>query len=655
MGAGRWRRSFPVGAEIITEGAGAAPAGVHFRVWAPTWRAVQVVIESPGHVGTTALDREPDQPDHAGYFSGFVPGLGAGARYRFRLGEERTLYPDPASRFQPDGPFGPSEVIDPDAFPWSDAGWQGIELPRHVFYEMHVGSFTPEGSWAAAAQRLPELAELGVTTVEMMPIADFAGRFGWGYDGVDLYAPTRLYGRPDDLRRFVDRAHGLGMAVILDVVYNHVGPAGNFLFHYAPAYRSERYANEWGEALNFDGEHAGPVREFVASNAACWISEYHLDGLRLDATQQMFDSSREHIIAVVARRAREAAAGRHIFLVGENEEQKVIHVRPPESGGYDLDALWNDDFHHSARVAATGCREAYYSDYRGSPQELIAAIRRGFLYQGQIYPWQQNPRGTPVRGLAPQRFVTFLQNHDQVANTGAGERLHELTSPGRLRALTALCLLSPGLPLLFQGQEWASSRPWRFFADHEADLAQLVAKGRAEFMRQFPGLATAEGEAALRDPSERASFEECVLEHGERERGRHRQVWELHRDLLALRRTTPVFTTSRASGIDGAVLGDEALCLRYFGDDADGMDDRLLLVNLGRTLSGGSIAEPLIAPPADAGWELAWSSEHPRYGGHGTPPPFTRNGVHLPAHAALLVAPRAGISLRQDAQPRRTA
>ena len=655
MSVGRWRRKFPVGAEIITEGRSAPPAGAHFRVWAPAWRAVHVVIESGGPLGAVRLDREPDQPGHGGYFSGFVPEVGAGARYRFRLGDERTLYPDPATRFQPEGPFGPSELIDPDAFAWTDAGWVGVEPHRHVFYEMHVGTFTREGTWAAAMEHLPELAELGVTTLEVMPLADFAGRFGWGYDGVNPYAPTRLYGRPDDVRAFVDRAHALGLGVILDVVYNHLGPDGNYLKAFAPQYFTDKYRTEWGEPINFDGPDSGPVRDYFAANAAYWIDEFHMDGLRLDATQQIFDASPTHILADITRRAREAAPGRRIFVVGENEEQKVLHVRPPEAGGYGLDALWNDDFHHSARVAATGVAEAYTSDYRGSPQELISAVTRGFLYQGQIYPWQHNPRGTPSLDLSPQRFVCFLQNHDQVANSGFGERLHDLTSAGRLRALTALCLLAPGLPLLFQGQEWAASSPWRYFADHEPDLAKKVAAGRAEFMHQFPGLATPEGAAALRDPADRASFEECILDHGERARGRHRQVWELHRDLLALRRSSPVFTASRPGATDGAVLGDEAFCLRYTGESPDGAEDRLLLVNLGRTLRGGAIAEPLVAPPAGAVWELAWSSDHPRYGGHGTPPPFTHDGLHLPAHAAVLVAPRPGATLRRDAPPRRTA
>ena len=264
-----------------------------------------------------------------------------------------------------------------------------------------------------------------------MPVADFPGRFGWGYDGVDLFAPTRLYGRPMDFRRFVDRAHALGIAVILDVVYNHFGPDGNYLNLFSAAYFTDRYDNEWGDAINFDGPDAGPVREFFLANAGYWIDEYHLDGLRLDATQQIFDRSDDHIIAAIVRQVRPAGRGRTIFVVGENEPQHARLVRPPESGGYGLDALWNDDFHHSAMVALTGRREAYYSDYRGRPREFVAAAKYGFLYQGQHYPWQRKARGTPALDLPAEWFVVFLQNHDQVANSGTGQRGHALTSPGR--------------------------------------------------------------------------------------------------------------------------------------------------------------------------------------------------------------------------------
>ena len=635
-----WRRRLPVGAEVVREGAGPTPAGVHFRVWAPSARAVEVVLEGPSQSGGFPLEPEGT----TGYFSGLVRHAQAGLLYRYRLVPGGDLLPDPASRFQPDGPFGPSQVVDPAAFAWTDAAWRGIEPHRHVFYEMHVGTFTPEGTWRAAAAALDHVAELGATTVELLPVADFAGRFGWGYDGVDLFAPTRLYGTPDEMRAFVDRAHALGVAVVLDVVYNHLGPRGNFLFQFAATYKSERHASEWGDAFNFDGEDAGPVRELMIANAGYWIDEFHLDGLRLDATQAMQDDSPEHVVAAIQRRAREAGGGRRIMMVAENEPQDDLQLRAAEEGGNGLDALWNDDFHHAARVAATGVVEAYFHDYTGSPQELVSAVKRGFLYQGQMYLWQRNPRGTPVLDLAPGRFVHYLQNHDQVANTGTGERLDRLTDPGRLRALTALLLLTPGLPLLFQGQEFAASRPWRYFADHDGDLGRDVARGRADFMSQFASLRTAEGRSSLPDPIDRATARACVLNLDEREKDGHRGLFDLHRDLLRLRRTNEVFTDQRPGARDGAVLGPEAFAIRLFGSDP--LLDRLLLINLGQLLRLRSCAEPLLAPPLDATWELEWSSDDPRYGGRGTPPPVTRAGTWLPAHAAVLLAPAPGTSLR---------
>jgi maltooligosyltrehalose trehalohydrolase len=299
-----------------------------------------------------------------------------------------------------------------------------VPLDGQVLYEMHLGTFTPKGTWEAASRELPALAALGVTVLEIMPIADFPGRFGWGYDGVNLFAPTRLYGTPDDCRHFIDRAHALGMGVILDVVYNHIGPEGNVLPHFSPEYFTDRYSTDWGEAINYEDAHAGPVREYFLANAGYWIEEFHFDGLRIDATQNIYDTSADHILAAVARRVRQAAGGRATLLVGENEPQHAQLVRPPAQGGYGLDALWNDDFHHSAMVAMTGRNEAYYSDYHGTPQELISALKYGWLYQGQYYTWQQKRRGTPALDLQPGVFVTFLQNHDQIANSARGLRAH---------------------------------------------------------------------------------------------------------------------------------------------------------------------------------------------------------------------------------------
>ncbi|MCA1557841.1 MAG: malto-oligosyltrehalose trehalohydrolase, partial [Acidobacteria bacterium] len=589
----------PVGAEVLPDG------GVHFRVWSPGHARLALCLEgSDGKTQSIEMEKERD-----GYFSVLVEEARAGSLYRFQLGDDdEHLYPDPASRFQPEGPHGPSRVVDSNGFRWTDADWQGINLRGQVIYEMHVGTFTPEGTWRAASCELEELASLGVRIVEMMPVAEFPGKFGWGYDGVNLFAPTRLYGEPDDLRHFVNEAHRIGIAVILDVVYNHLGPDGNYLSQFAPDYFTSRHKTEWGAALNFDGEKSGPVREFFLSNAACWIREFHMDGLRIDATQSIHDSSSEHILSAITREVRSAAGERRTIIVGENEPQEVKIIRPREKGGYELDGLWNDDFHHSARVALTGKREAYYTDYRGKPQEFISLIKWGFLYQGQRYRWQRHRRGTPAFGIRPEQFVVFLDNHDQIANSGRGERIHLLTSPGRYRAMTALMLLAPNTPMLFQGQEFAASTPFYYFADHNPELAELVRKGRVEFLAQFRSIAAPEMRACLADPASRESFERCKLDFSERER--NRAVYEMHRDLLRLRREDNVF--SRQHIVDGAVLSEEAFVLRFFGAEGD---DRLMLVNLGTDLNLNPAPEPLLAPPEDMLWTPLWSSEDCRYNG----------------------------------------
>lgn len=608
-------RRLPVGAEIFDRRS-------HLRVWAPDRRRIDALL---GDGSLHPLAAEQD-----GYFSGWIPG-GAGTLYRFRLDGDQGPFPDPASRFQPDGPHGPSQVVDPAAFAWSDAAWRGVPLDRALIYEMHIGTFTAEGSWAAAAAKLPELAELGVSVLELMPVADFPGDFGWGYDGVDQFAPTRLYGTPDDMRRFVDAAHRLGLAVLLDVVYNHLGPSGNYLGQFAGAWFSDHYECEWGAAINFDGPGCAAVRDFFVANARHWIEEYHLDGLRIDATQQIFDASDEHVLVAIGRAVREAAGGRHTILVTENEPQQARLVRPPDQGGYGLDAMWNDDFHHSAMVAVTGRGEAYYSDTLGSPQELLSCAKWGFLFQGQRYGWQRQRRGTPALDLPPAAMINFLQNHDQIANSAHGLRGHALTSPGRWRAITALALLMPGTPMLFQGQEFSASSPFLYFADHEPELAALVARGRAEFMRQFPSVAT-EGLAA---PHDRATFERCRLDHDERRHGPHRAAWEMHRDLLRRRREDPVLAAGARGRVDGAVLGPEALLLRWFGD---GGEDRLLLVNLGLDLRLDHAPEPLLAPPEGRQWRPLWASEDPRYGGGGAAPPESADGVWtVTGHAATLL------------------
>jgi maltooligosyltrehalose trehalohydrolase len=618
-------RRLTVGAELRPEG------GAHVRVWAPACRRLELVI--PTTTGATdeplrvmSMSRESD-----GHFHTFDEGARPGVRYWFRLDGDR-LRPDPASRHQPEGPHAASAYVDPFAFPWTDEARPGLQPIGQVVYEMHVGTFTAEGTWRAASAGLDELGRIGITVIEMMPIAEFPGGFGWGYDGVDLYAPAHVYGTPDDLRAFVDRAHAFGIAVILDVVYNHLGPDGNYLNDFSPDYFTDKYTNDWGRAINFEGPE--PVRQLFVQNAAYWIEEFHFDGLRLDATQDIKDASPRHVMADMIAAARKVTGRRPIYIVAENEPQETMVVRPPDEGGYGADALWNDDAHHTAMVALLGHREAYYRDYLGTAQELVSCARFGYLYQGQWYAWQEQPRGTPALDLLPLTFVTYLQNHDQVANSAFGRRLHQLSSPAAHRAMTAWLLLGPATPMLFQGQEYSSSKPFLYFADHNPELADAVRKGRVEFLAQFPSLTDDRVVRALASPAAETTFQACKLDPTERER--HREAYALHCDLLALRRDDPVLSRAGTYRPEGAVLGAGAFVLRYL-DAVRG--DRLLIVNLGCDLDFTPVREPLVAPPRHASWRMVWSSEAPQYGGQGAPPLNLDGPWLVPGGSALFFVP----------------
>ena len=615
----------PIGVELL-------PEGVHARVWAPDRKRIGLVLDKDG-------SRHPLAADGDGYFSAFIKDAQAGSLYRYALDDDPTHYPDPASRHQPSGPHGASAIVDAAQYKWVNRRDDLLQRTSDIIlYEMHVGTFTREGTWGAAVHQLPRLAELGITAIEMMPIAEFPGRFGWGYDGVDLFAPYHHYGTPDDLRHFVDAAHGHGIAVILDVVYNHLGPDGNFLRQFNRRYFSDNpdYKNEWGDAINFDGPGKEGVREFFVCNAGYWIREFHFDGLRLDATQSIHDfSDGEHILGALTRSARDAAPERRILVVAENEPQNVRLLMPSEAGGFAMDAAWNDDFHHSAHVALTGRSEAYYSDYRGRPQEFVSAAKRGFLYQGQWYSWQKQSRGTPSFGLHPDRFITFLENHDQVANSRCSARMSRETDPATLRAFTALLLLMPSIPMLFQGQEYGSTVPFSYFADHQPHLARAVADGRKDFLSQFPSLAVAESVATLENPADPGTFEQCKLDSADDER--NSETAALFRDLIHLRKSDRVISDPRSAELDGAVLGDGAFLLRWIRPDRD---DRLLIVNLGRFIHFDPAPEPLLAPPTPAGWETLWSSESVRYCGSGTPQVYGEGGWRLPARSAVLLSPK---------------
>jgi maltooligosyltrehalose trehalohydrolase len=601
MSMSQVKRRYPIGAELVDQDQ------THFRVWAPRARNVDVVFEDAAQA---RLKFVPLIAESAGYFSG-AANAGAGTRYRFRLNGAENFYPDPASRFQPDGPHGSSCIVDATKFRWTDSDWAGLKLRGSVFYEMHIGTFTKEGTWRAAAEQLFELARIGITVIELMPVAEFPGKFGWGYDGVDLFAPSHLYGAPDDLRAFVDRTHSLGLGVILDVVYNHFGPEGNYLGVYSDDYLLRDKGHEWGDVINFDGPNSGPVREFFITNGRYWIEEFHFDGFRFDATHAIRDNSNEYIIGEIGRAAREAAGSRSIILIAENDLQESKMARAQNEGGDSLDGMWNDDFHHSAIVALTGQCVGYFSDYSGRPQEFISAAKYGFLYQGQALSWRKALRGTPTRGIPAETFVCFIENHDQIANTGTGERPRFQTSPGRYRALTALLLLGPWTPLLFQGQEFGASSPFLFFADvGDESVREAIRKGRAELLAPFLSLTADETLRSLPAPDTPGAFSPCKLDFTEREK--NRELYNLHIDLLRLRQEDSRFRLQSAGGIDGAVLGTASFVVRYFSDQKD---DRLLIVNSAGRQIFKPAAEPLLAPPSGFRWETLWTSDAARYGG----------------------------------------
>ncbi|HEU4693780.1 MAG TPA: malto-oligosyltrehalose trehalohydrolase [Vicinamibacterales bacterium] len=603
-------------------GAIVSPAGTVFSVWAPIHREVALVIDGRSDVAM--------EPSRDGYFVATVPDVGHGQRYWFRLAQE--LRPDPVSRFQPEGPFGPSMVVDPGAYQWHSRDWGGAQ-PRHrqILYELHIGTFTVGGTWASARERLPHLASLGVTTLEVMPIAEFDGRFGWGYDGVFLFAPYHHYGTPDDVRGFIDAAHALGLAVILDVVYNHLGPSGNVLAEFSTFYFAE-HQTEWGRGFNLDGKCSGPVRHFMRENVRHWIEEYRFDGLRFDATQSIVDRSPTHIVHELAEQGRASAAPRRIYLTAESEPQDAGLARRGD-GDPGVDSIWNEDWHHSAVVALTGRREAYFTDYQGTAHELATMARRNLLYQGQWYSWQKQPRGSDASRHPHSAFVCFLENHDQVANTGTGRRLHQFVDRGRWRALSTLLLLGPSAPMLFQGQEEAVEQPFNYFADHQPPLAELVRSGRLDFLSQFPSLSSSEVRERLSDPGDEASFEACRLDWRTTAEGE--EARRLYSDLIALRRSDPLLVALGTPDVtvESSAPTPHIALVRYSAGD----DSRLLVINLG-PLTDFPMNDPLLAPVAGHKWALVFCSEQSKYGGQGVHPSFEDGMWRLQPHCAWLLS-----------------
>jgi maltooligosyltrehalose trehalohydrolase len=556
-------------------GATCQASGVRFRVWAPEHCQVELCVESAGLAATHALSR-----DDAGFFHGFVKGLATGDLYRFRLDGEGP-FPDPASRFQPLGVHGPSEVIDPSTFRWQDAGWRGVPLEGAVIYELHVGTFTGAGTFAGAAEKLPHLVDLGVTAIELMPVADFPGSRNWGYDGVSLFAPARCYGRPDDLRRLVDEAHRFGLGVLLDVVYNHFGPDGAYWGLFSPHYFSTAHQTPWGAAINLDGPASRPVRDFFVENATRWLREYHLDGLRLDATHALVDDSPRHFLLELQERVR-AAVGRPVLLIAEDHRNLRTIVEPAAAGGWGLDAVWADDFHHELRRCLAGDHEGYFRDFSGSLPDLAATLQDGWFFKGQHSEHFGCARGTDPSGIGSRRFVFFLQNHDQVGNRALGERLNHQIDAACFRAATVLLLCAPETPLLFMGQEWAAPEPFLFFTDHEPALGRLVTEGRRREFRGFAAFSDPEQRERIPDPQAASSFERCRLDWRRRDEEPHASLVRLHRALLELRRSEPLLEDRPGRRPHVSALDSSTLAIRYESEAS-------VLLVVARLAGGGSV------------------------------------------------------------------
>ena len=491
------------------------------RVWAP--RARQVEMAAGGQ-------RRRMQAEAGGWWQATEP-LAPGQEYAFVLDGGKPL-PDPRSRWQPEGVHGPSRWLEPGRFAWDDAGWRPPAWEGAVVYELHVGTFTPAGTFPAAIERLDHLAALGVTHVELMPVVEFSGDRGWGYDGVDLFAPHHAYGGPEGLQQLINACHRRGLAVILDVVYNHLGPAGNYLAQYGP-YFTTRYQTPWGEALNFDGADSGEVRRFFIANARMWLRHYHCDGLRLDAVHAILDHSALPFLEelAAAKRDWEAELGRPLLLIAESDANDPRLSASPALGGQGLDAQWNEDFHHALHAYLTGERNGYYADF-GSLAGLATALRQTFVYDGRYSRYRRRAHGRPAAGADGRRFVAYAQNHDQIGNRAQGDRLSQQLRPGQLRIAAALTLLSPFTPLLFQGEEWGATTPFLYFTDHpEPELAQAVRDGRR---REFAAFGWAP--EAIPDPQDPATFSRSRLRWEERDEPGHRELQAWHHDLIALRR-----------------------------------------------------------------------------------------------------------------------
>lgn len=581
---------------------------VRFRVWAPTARAVEVELYPwPEGIVRHRMEHEGDSVWSA------VVEAPAGILYRYRLDEEWG-YPDPCSRSQPEGVHGPSQVIAPQAFRWTDDAWPGLDPQTLVIYELHVGTYTHEGTFDALTGQLDALRSLGVTALELMPVMEFPGRRNWGYDAAHLFAPASVYGGPEALRRLVDAAHARGLGIILDVVYNHLGPEGNYLRAYSPDYFTDRYQTPWGDAVNFDGRNSAWVRRYFVDNALYWLHEYHIDGLRLDATHRMYDGGPKHILQELSEAIHERGLpDRRLLLMAEDERNDLRLVQPCEAGGRGLDALWIDDFHHSVHVLLTAEDRGYLQAYQGTAEEIARLLRVGFLYQSP-----PRERGEKPAGVAPMvpayKLIYCLQNHDQVGNRPLGRRLAHLIDLEHLKAAVALLLLTPCTPLMFMGSEFASTTPFFYFTDHQGELGKQVTAGRfAEFKDFWASLDPQR--FPMPDPQAEATFLQSKLDLSEREKPPHDAVYRLYRELLHLRHRDTVFMKQDRWRLLAEAVGRAMVAVERWDEQGN---RRLLVLNLGdrneRFDLGG---QSWLGSAAGVAWQPLLSTAEERFAGPG--------------------------------------
>jgi maltooligosyltrehalose trehalohydrolase len=568
-----------------------------FRVWAPVAQAVEVHLLTPRE-RFVPLAKRP-----RGYHEAVVEGVEPGTLYRYRL-DGALERPDPASRFQPEDVHGPSQVVDSD-FDWDDGAWCGMPLREYILYELHVGTFTPGGTFEAIIPHLPDLKALGITAIELMPIAQFPGDRNWGYDGVYPFAVQHSYGGPNGLKQLVQACHRQGLAVILDVVYNHLGPDGNYLADYGP-YFTERYKTPWGGALNFDGPYSDEVRRFFIDNALFWVTEFHIDALRLDAVHAILDYSAQPFLQELglALHARAEHLNRRIYAIAESALNDTRVIRPRELGGYALDAQWNDDFHHALRVLLTGDRGGYYQDF-GELEQLARAFRDGYVYAGDYSAYRRRRHGNSSRSMPAQQFVVFAQNHDQVGNRMLGERLSQLVSLEALKVAASAVLLSPFIPLLFMGEEYGEVAPFQFFISHlDPQLVDAIRRGRREEFADFAW----QGEPP--DPQAVATFQRATLNHRLRSEGHHRALFEFYQELIRLRKELPAL--AQLSKEHMHVVGfepEKSLCVRRW---CDGQEVWMIL-------HFGRVPTSLRLPWSMGQWQKLLDSAEARWYGSGSP------------------------------------